>query len=285
MLGEEQVFVGSVIQRRKGLHPAAATAHGPGMSQVAERWGAVGDADGEARRVIACRNRHAELRSGGRGPNPAAVPAPVEHHPRQVPGIAVPDNLRRRRIERKQAPKRPLRSDPRREPKRCAHRPRAESARRRTAARASRRPHRPWSGPCRTSGIRRPAGCRPKPETAREAARRPASRGCKHRPGNEPYKDRPQRHRPPRPALRRRRSHRAGHAVDQCTRLPGPVPTHSGLPDSHLQPQDHPVARRRTGFVPVVRTVPAAAPEEQRKDEQDTYRMTDRKHGATGNAG
>ena len=34
-----------------------------------------------------------------------------------------------------------------------------------------------------------------------------------------------------------------------------------------------------------LRTVPAAAPEEQRKDEQDTYRMTDRKHGATGNAG
>ena len=70
-------------------------------------------------------------------------------------------------------------------------------------------------------------------------------------------------------------AHRAGHAVDQCTRLPG----------SHLQPQDHPAARRRTGFVPVVRTVPAAAPEEQRKDEQDTYRMTDRKHDATGNAG
>ena len=60
---------------------------------------------------------------------------------------------------------------------------------------------------------------------------------------------------------------------------------HSGLPGSHLQPQDHPAARGRTGFVPVVRTVPAAAPEEQRKDEQDTYRMTDRKHGATGNAG
>ena len=80
-------------------------------------------------------------------------------------------------------------------------------------------------------------------------------------------------------------AHRAGHAVDQCTRLPGPVPTHSGLPGSHLQPQDHPAARRRTGFVPVVRPVPAAAPEEQRKDEQDTYRMTDRKHGATGNAG
>ena len=53
-------------------------------------------------------------------------------------------------------------------------------------------------------------------------------------------------------------AHRAGHAVDQCTRLPGPVPTHSGLPGSHLQPQDHPAARRRTGFVPVVRTVPAA---------------------------
>ena len=34
-----------------------------------------------------------------------------------------------------------------------------------------------------------------------------------------------------------------------------------------------------------LRTVPAAAPEEQRKDEQDTYRMTDRKHDATGNAG
>ena len=34
---------------------------------------------------------------------PAARPGTVEHHPRQVPGIAVPDNLRRRRIERKQA--------------------------------------------------------------------------------------------------------------------------------------------------------------------------------------
>ena len=103
MLGEEQVFAGSVIQRRKGLHPArrdgARTGNVPGRRAV----GAVGDADGEARRVIACGNRHAELRSGGRGPNPAARPGTVEHHPRQVPGIAVPDNLRRRRIEREQA--------------------------------------------------------------------------------------------------------------------------------------------------------------------------------------
>ena len=80
-------------------------------------------------------------------------------------------------------------------------------------------------------------------------------------------------------------AHRADHAVDQCARLPGPVPTQAELSGSHLQPQGHPAARGRTGFVPVVRTVPAAAPEEQRQDEQAPYRMTDRRHGATGNAG
>ena len=285
MLGEEQVFAGSVIQRHKGLHPArrdgARTGNLPGRRAV----GAVGDADGEARRVIACGNRHAELRSGGRGPNPATRPGTVEHHPRQVPGIAVPDNLRRRRIERKQARNGPSgaildanRSDVRIARERNPHD--AAQRRERHVGRIARGPDRAVHRACgglqaaarnrKLRGRQHEGPLRAAVSIGREmncikTVRRDIGPHDRHAVGVE--------------------AHRASHAVDQCTRLPGPVPTHSGLPGSHLQPQDHPAARRRTGFVPVVRTVPAAAPEEQRKDEQDTYRMTDRKHDATGNAG
>ena len=112
MLGEEQVFVGSVIQRCKGRHPARRNSTRTGNVVGRRTVGAVGDADGESRSVIACGDRHAELRSGSRRPNPAARPGTVEHHPRQVPGTSVPDNLRRRRIEREQARDSPARAIP-----------------------------------------------------------------------------------------------------------------------------------------------------------------------------